>query len=195
METTTTTASGELPGEPVDFGPAAGDVLAVVGVRYDDVLNLRSAPGADQEVLAGIPPLYEDLTALGATRELPRSFWIQVDYEGTEGWVNIRYTGYLGRTNDITAELDDGLSAATMQELGISVAESQGHDRADVVVVSAPTEGDPEVTLDVLGLEDDSVRGVRLHVVGRPAGDGFTVGQVESTPICARGVDGDGFCI
>jgi enoyl-CoA hydratase len=42
-----TVDTGGLPGEPIDFGPAAGDVLAVIGVSHDDVLNLRSAPGAE----------------------------------------------------------------------------------------------------------------------------------------------------
>jgi hypothetical protein len=199
MATTSSTQAAEpseMPGEPVDFGPAEGDVLGVVGVAYDDALNLRAAPGADQEILARIPPLYDDLVARGETRELPRSLWIEVDYEGTDGWVNLRYTGYLGRTTDITVEFVDGLSAATMLELGLSVAEAQGHDRAEAVITSAPTDGDPgEVTLDVIGLEDDSVRGVRFHVVGRRAGGTFAIDQVESTTICARGVDGDGFCV
>jgi hypothetical protein len=182
-----------LPGEPVEFGPAAGDVLAVVGVAHDDVLNLRAAPGATQPILAGIPPLYDDLVAQGETRDLPRSFWIAVDYEGTEGWVNLRYIGYLGRTTDITVEIVDGISATTMLELGLSVAEAQGHDRANAVVTSAPSGG--EITVDVVGLEDDSVRGVRFHVLGRRAGSNFAIDQVEATPICSRGVDGDGICV
>ena len=149
-----------MPGEPVELGPSAGDTLAVVGVAYDDVLNLRAAPGADQEILKRIPPLFDDLTALGETRNLPRSFWIAVDYEGTEGWVNLRYIGYLGKTTDVTPEYVDGLTAADMVELGMMVAEASGYDQADVVVSSAPTQGDPgEITVDLLGLEDDSVRG------------------------------------
>ncbi len=143
QSSTTITSGGSrgLPGEPVEFGPSAGDTLAVVGVAYDDVLNLRAAPGADQEILERIPPLFEDLTALGETRELPRSFWIAVDYEGTEGWVNLRYTGYLGKTTDVTPEFVDGLTAADMVELGMMVAEASGYDQADVVVSSAPNRG------------------------------------------------------
>ena len=185
-----------MPGEPVEFGPAAGDTLAVVGVAYDDVLNLRAAPGADQAIIERIPPLFDDLTALGETRHLPRSFWIAVDYEGTEGWVNVRYTGYLGKTTDVTPEFIDGLTAADMVELGMMAAEATGFDRADVVVSSAPSQGDPgEITVDLLGLEDDSVRGARFHVVGRQTGDAFTLDRVESTAICGRGVDGDGICV
>ena len=164
------------------------------------MLNLRAAPGADQEILAGIPPLYDELIALGQTRELPRSFWIAVDYEGTEGWVNLRYAGRLGQTSDATSnvveELGETPSAGTMLELGMIVAGAFGFDPADVVVTSAPTSGDPgEVTLDLLGLADDSVTGSRVHVVGQASGSGFTLDTVELTLICARGVDGDGFCV
>ncbi len=198
--TTTTTGASGPPGEPSNFGPGAGETLAVIGVAHDDVLNLRAAPGADQTILDGIPPLYDGLIALGQTRELPRSFWIAVDYEGTEGWVNLRYTGRLGQTSDTTSdvveELGETPSAGTMLELGMIVAAAFGFDPADVVVTSAPTSGDPgEVTLDLLGLADDSVTGSRVHVFGQASGSGFTLDTVELTLICARGVDGDGFCV
>jgi len=195
-EITTTTASSGLPGDPIVFGPSAGDVVAVVGVAHDDVLNLRAAPGANQEIVDRIPPHFSDLLALGRTRQLSASMWIAVDYEGAEGWVNLRYTGYLGKTTDTTAQFVDGLSASSMVELGMTVAEASGFDRLNVVVSSAPTQSDPgEITLDLLGLEDDSVRGARLRVTGRQTGAGFTLDTVETTPICGRGVDGDGVCI
>ena len=204
---TTTTAPGtpttrvsELPGEPIDFGPAAGDTLVVVGVAHDDVLNLRAAPGADQEILDGIPPTYDTLTAVGETRELPGSFWIAVDYEGTEGWVNLAFIGYLGDTTDITHAVTEQLGgtsgAETMLELGLIVAEGiAGDSSADIVMSVAPTVGDlGEVTFDVTGFEDDSVRGSRLHVFGQPIDEAFLLASVEETVICARGVD-DGNCV
>jgi hypothetical protein len=197
---TTTTRASELPGEPIDFGPAAGDTLAVVGVAHDDVLNLRAAPGADQEILEGIPPTFDALTAVGQTRELPGSLWIAVDYQGTEGWVNLTFIGYLGDTTDITHAVTEQLGgtsgAETMLELGLIVAESiAGDPSADIVMSVAPTVGDlGEVTFDVTGFEDDSVRGSRLHVFGQPIDEAFLLASVEGTVICARGVD-DGICI
>ena len=197
---TTTTRASELPGEPIDFGPAAGDTLAVVGVAHDDVLNLRAAPGADQEILDGVPPTYDALTAVGQTRELPGSFWIAVDYEGTEGWVNLAFIGYLGDTTDITHAVTEQLGgtsgAETMLELGLIVAEGiAGDTSADIVMSVAPTVGDlGEVTFDVTGLEDDSVLGSRLHVFGQPIDEAFLLASVEETVICARGVDA-GVCI
>lgn len=198
---TTVTAPGGLPGEPIEFGPADGDTLAVIGVAHDDVLNLRAAPGADQQILDGIPPLHDALTALGQTRELPGSFWIAVDFEGTEGWVNLRYIGYLGDTTDETAavvgQLGDAAGAETMLDLGFIVADSMASDEpaSDIVLVVAPTVGDlGEVTYDVIGLGDDALRGVRVHVFGQPIDEGFALDTVEVTVLCGRGVDG-GACV
>jgi len=199
---TTTTGTGGLPGDSIDFGPAAGDVLAVIGVAHDDVLNLRTAPGADQEILSGIPPLHTALVALGRTRELPRSFWIEVEYDGTTGWVNLTFVGYRGDTYDATSaivdELGDLPSAPTMLELGESVASVLGSEEppSELVVTVAPRDGDPgEVTIDVIGLGDDAVRGLRAHVFGSPDNGGFVLDTVEVTSLCGRGVTDDGACI
>jgi hypothetical protein len=200
--TTPTTGAGGLPGDPIDFGPAAGDVLAVIGVAHDDVLNLRAAPGADQEILAGIPPLHDELSALGQTRELPRSFWIEIEYQATTGWVNLSFVGYLGDTFDATSAIVDELghlpSAPTMLELGESVAGVLGSEEppSELVVTVAPRDGDPgEVTFDVIGIGDDAVRGLRAHVFGSPENGGFVLDTVEVTSLCGRGVTDDGACI
>jgi hypothetical protein len=69
--------------------------------------------------------------------------------------------------------------------------------RPTVTVVDGPTVGDlGEVTVDVLGLADDSLRGERLHVFATPdpAGEGFGLKTVEATALCARGVTADGLC-
>lgn len=51
-----------------------------------------------------------------------------------------------------------------------------------------------EVTWEVLGLADDSVWGLRLHVFGTPVPDGFSLKSVEQTDLCLRGGSPDGFC-
>jgi hypothetical protein len=172
----------------------------VVGVAHDDVLNLRAAPGASQEIVARIPPHFSDLLALGSTRQLPGSMWIAVDYEASTGWVNLRYIAYLGATNDVTAEvvarLGENPVAGDMLELGLLVAESLAADVPTRQVVSgAPTTGDlGEVTIDVTGSEDDSVMGGRIQVFGQRVDDGYSLHSVEVTSLCARGADGDGIC-
>jgi hypothetical protein len=198
--TTTPPAPGTtlFPGTPVDFGPREGDVLMVMGVRHDDVLNLRAAPGASQTIVDTIEPTFMELVAQGETREIPGAFWIEVDHDGEVGWVNMRYIGYAGGVDDITASVVDDIggpvSAASMIELGLLVAESiASDDPASVIVRVTPvTTGDlHEVSYDVVGFGDDAVAGARLHVFGQPTGSGFALKSVESMVICSRGVDGE----
>jgi hypothetical protein len=197
--TGTTTTSGELPGEPIDFGPTSGDTLAVIGVAHDDVLNLRAAPGADQPILGEIPATYDLLTASGETRQLPGSFWVGVAFEETPGWVNLRYVAYRGATTDETQTVIGQVPGAeTMLDLGFLGAETFASEEppSDIVLVVAPTVGDlGEVTYDVIGLGDDAVRGLRVRVFGQPIVEAFTLDTVEVTALCGRGVDASGACV
>lgn len=201
---TTTTSDEDLPGEPIDIGPAAGDEVAVVGVAHDDVLNLRAAPGTDSEVLAELAPTATGLIATGRARSLPESIWFEVAVEDVTGWVSSAFVGYLGLTDDATAELIEALGetpeAETMLDLGLIVAEAMSSDEppSRIVMSVAPVVGDlGEVTYDVVGFGDDALGGVRLHIFGDPAegGEGFVLSNVERTYICSRGVTDDGFCL
>ena len=201
--TTTTVATTTLPGTPIDFGPAAGDTLAVVGVASDDVLNVRAAPGTDQPIVTTLGPLEDDVTALGNTRQLPNSFWFEVEFGGVTGWASAAFLAYLGDTTDQTAlliaTLGETPEAETMLGLGLIVAEAFASDEpaSRIVVSVAPTVGDlGEVVYDVIGLGDDSVFGLRLHIFGTPTegGDGFSLKSVEQTTLCGRGVS-DGLCV
>lgn len=196
----TTTA---MRGDRVDLGPPAGAELGVIGVRHNDFLNLRANPGADQRIVEEIPPTYDGLIARGHTRDLGRSFWTQVDYEGSRGWVNMRYVAYIGRTDDTTSQVINDFGerpeASTMAELGMMIAERAASDdpRSDIVMVVKEKGGDlGEVTFDVVGLGDDSVRGVRLHIFAENMDGHFQLRTVEQTLFCdpARGMDADGTC-
>jgi hypothetical protein len=202
----TTTTSGStgtsLRGEPVDLGPPRGAELGVIGVRYNDVLNLRQRPGADQPIVGRIPATYNGLIAQGETRRLP-AFWTKVDYRGTMGWVNMSYLAYIGRTDDVTQQTIDHFGerpeASTMTELGRLVAEAAASDDppSDIVNVVRESTGDlGEVTFDVVGLGDDAVRGVRLHVFGERVDTSWRLRTVEQTSLChpTRGMDADGTC-
>lgn len=204
VETTTTPADSTttLAGEPIVFGPADDDIVMVAGVNYDDVLNLRAAPGADQPISDEIPPTYANLVAQGNTRDLSPGFWIEVDYEGTVGWVNFAYTAFGGDVTDETSSVIDELGERpvepTMTDLGEVVADvfdSEEEGQSDTVQVTEVVEGDlAEVTYDVVGLGDDAVLGYRLHVLAEESSDGFTLRSVEATLLCARGVS-DGACV
>jgi len=171
----------------------------VIGVAHDDVLNLRGGPGVDAQIVDRIPPTYDELVASGNTRELPRAFWIQVDYDGTEGWVNLSYVGYQGAVTDETAHVVDELGGypanSTMTGLAEEVADLFATDDeggSEVVQVTPVSEGDLfEVTYDVIGLADDAIRGVRLHIFAEEGSHGFTLSNLEVLLICGRGVDGE----
>ena len=60
------TSSTGLPGRPIDGFAQPGDELAVLGVADDDRLNMRSAPGTDQRIVARISSDYTKLIATGA---------------------------------------------------------------------------------------------------------------------------------
>jgi len=201
---TTTTADTDLPGEPIDFGPATGDEVAVVGVAHDDVLNVRAAPGTDSEVVVELEPTATGLIGTGRARSLPQSIWFEVEVDGFTGWVSSAFVGYLGLTDDATAEVIESLGetpgAETMLDLGLIAAGTMASEEppSRIVMSVAPTVGDlGEVTFDVVGLGDDALGGVRLHVFGDPAegGEGFVLSNVERTLICSRGATDDGFCL
>lgn len=205
--TTTTTApeptTTTLAGESIDFGPARGDILMVVGVRHDDVLNLRTGPGTDQPIRDEVPPTYSGLVAQGNTRDLSPGFWIEVDYEDTLGWVHMSFIAYEGAVTDETstviAELGERPVEPTMTDLGelvASVFASEGEAESDIVQVTAVSVGDlAEVTFDVVGLGDDAVLGFRLHLFAEEVAGGFSLRSVEVTTLCGRGVTEEGLCV
>lgn len=205
--TTTTEAPSSttsLPGEAFDIGPQAGDIVAVVGVAHDDVLNLRAGPGVGYEPLLGIDPLADDLVATGRHRLLESSIWSEVTVDGVTGWVNSLFVGYLGGVDDLTSWVVSQMGgipqAETMLDMGTMVAESfdPGEGGFFYEMVVPPTVGDlGEVTFDVVGLLDDAQLGWRLHIFGQPAegGEGFTLGSVEATALCGRGVTAEGYCV
>jgi hypothetical protein len=142
-----------------------------------------------------------ELVALGNTRDIGPAFWIEVDYEGTVGWVHMGFVGFEGVTDDMTAfvvdELGERPTAATLSELGLIIAEvfASEEPESDLVMVTPESVGDlGEVTYDVIGLGDDAVRGLRVHVFADPVSDGFSVHSVEVTTICGRGVSDGGLC-
>jgi hypothetical protein len=197
----TTTPPGDLPGEPVEIYPYEGAVLAVVGVAADDTLNVRSGPGTDFDVVVELGPLSEDATATGHNRTVEDSFWAEVEADDTTGWVNVLYVAQAGSTTDVTADLGTVVGGETMVDIAEDVAAlrapSEEGPQPTVTIVDGPEVGDVgEITVDVIGLADDSLKGERLHIIASPdaSGEGFTVTTVEATALCARGVTADGLC-
>jgi hypothetical protein len=193
-----------LAGEPFDGPPLNGApaALAVIGVAADDVLNVRAGPGVDADVVATLDPLATAVPASGAARLLPGSIWLEVTADGTTGWANSSFFAFLGGTDDITsrllADVDERPSAPTLEELARDVAAMVASEDppSDIVISDGPSVGDlGEVTVDVVGIGDDAVRGARLVVFATVEDDAFTLRTVESTTLCGRGVTDDGLCV
>jgi hypothetical protein len=97
---------------PVNDGPPV--LLAVTGVRSDDVLHLRDVPSADSKSLADIPPNARGLKKIGCMRvqlsmdrymymskeerNYAQAPWCRVEYKGLQGWVSARYVKEEGTT-------------------------------------------------------------------------------------------------
>lgn len=192
----------ELPGERIEIYPYEGAELGVVGVPADDVLNVRHGPGTDFGIATALEPLAVGVTATGHNRTLDAGgLWVQVEVDGTAGWVNGAFASHLGDTTDVTSELPGDLGGHTLVDLAEAVAEARAPGGEGptprVTIVDGPTVGDlGEVTVDVLGYADDSVAGERLHVFATEdtQGDAFLLRTVEATVLCARGVSG-GLCV
>jgi len=192
----TTTAAvpvDALPGEPFEIAPPEGTILSVLGVRHDDVLNVRHVPGLDGEVVDTLAPTSDDSVATGRSRQLPNSIWWEViTSRGARGWVSARYTGVTGVTTDVTAEVLADLgrpSATTVADVGRLVAESrsEGEPTWAIEMVVPPSYGDlAQVTFDVAGLGDDAASGRRLLVFAHDeeGDDIWTLHTVESTVMC-----------
>lgn len=201
---TTTRPAGELPGERMEIFPYGGAALAVVGVAAEDTLNVRSGPGVSFEVVFDLDSLATGVTATGHNRSLESGgTWAEISYKGRTGWANTSFLLQPGRTHDVTSQVLAQSSrrprAETMRKLGRMVAETRASEapRSSITVVAAPTAGDvAEITIDVIGLGDDSVGGERLKIFAEPDrdGGGFTLRSVEATLLCSRGVTDDGLC-
>lgn len=202
---TTTIGGEELPGERLEIFPYEGVTLSVVGVAADDKLNVRSGPGVSFAVVFELEPLAAGVTATGHNRSIEGGgVWGEIRSANRTGWANTSFLLQPGRTDDVTSQVLARASsrprAETMAQLGRTVARTRASDspRSRITVVDGPTSGDlSEITVDVIGLGDDSIGGERLKVFAEPAssGAGFSLRRVEGTLLCSRGVTDTGLCV
>lgn len=200
-ETTTTSTTAatpatppeSLPGELIEFGPAQGDQLDVVGVAFDDLLNVRIAPGTDFDVIGTLDPDASGITATGHNRLLPASFWVEVDFEGQLGWVNESFVGYLGSSRALQPSLP--AANATALEMAQLVAEAAASVDPPSTITIAAQPLDDVVVMDVLGLGDDAAKGFRLTVTTVETAGKRSVTAVDEQIICSRGITTDGLCV
>ncbi|MEM9519074.1 MAG: hypothetical protein AAGA37_07145 [Actinomycetota bacterium] len=198
-----TVPTEELPGEPVDIFPSAGTELSVLGVRHDDVLNVRSIPGSESDIIATLDPTASGFVATGRHQQLPTTWWMEVIIDSdTVGWINRTFAAIEGVTFDDTERvrgLLDSTTASALEDLGRRIAElGVDPDVLQRIEMSvAPVLGDPsEVVFDVVGLGDDSVAGQRVRVFAVTTEDQeWTLISVEVTAMCGRGGQVGGPCL
>lgn len=199
-----------LPGDPFDIGPPAGDQLDVVGVRHDDVLNFRERPDASAPIVDTAAPASTTprVVSSGEGRLLANSAWWKVTVDGQTAWANFRFLGMLGPTDDVFVDLADSLSstsAPTVEELIEDIAASRASGPEPTVEMVTSIAGldanGAEVTVDVLGIGDDAVKGERLLLTfdltfdDPDAADreveAYELVGAQRTVICSRGRTGD----
>ncbi len=199
--------AAQLPGQAFDGILPQGAVLNVIGVRADDVLNVRALPGHRENIVDTLEPLAGDLVFSGRERLIgnPVRIWYEIDTGTTTGWVNSWFVAPLAGTVDVTSKVVADVGEIPTGETVVEIAEIVIDSRISgfdidprIVMVDGPHEGDLlEVTFDVLGFRDDSVQGERLHIFITPAEetDGpMSLKSVELTWICARGGGGGELC-
>ena len=177
-------------------------VLAVVGIGYDSTLNVREEPGG--QIVARLDSAATGIVPTGTRQEVSDVLWHEVHAAGVVGWVSGDYVTPLGATVDTTtqivARLGQTPSAANLAALGRTVAGAVASEEPEsrVRISGEPTVGElSEVTMDVVGQPDDSIRGFRLRVFATRNSDGtFTLRNVEGTVMCYidRGVSAQGLC-
>jgi len=179
-------------------------LVAVVGIAFDDQLDVRVAPGLGFDIVAPLPPDATGVTVTGRAWLLTWAIWRQIGAGQTTGWVNSWHLALLGVTNDVTAEVVNAVASIphveSMLDLGAMVAEFfRGTEGPCTVTVSAEPAGNDigEVTYDVIGVAADPIKGYRLRVFGQRDTDmgSYSLYAVERTLLCWRGVSGDGLCI
>ncbi|WP_419838390.1 hypothetical protein [Candidatus Poriferisodalis sp.] len=211
-------------------GVSHDDFLNVRDVPNGSVvatLSLRIAPGdpansklqvRDPAAENSIATLSLDgITATGRTRDLATSTWHEIQAGPVIGWASSKYLAPLTPSVrlDMTAQVQSAVgstpTAPTLTELANMVAAAFASDEppSRIRVTAAPRaiDGLAEVTVDVVGLPDDSVRGYRLLISADPAGDWradnvdtaggpFTLRNVMATPLCYshRGTGDNGLC-
>ena len=177
------------------------------GVR-DPAVYVRQ-PGSDAIITT--VDLQNGVVATGNTRQLPTTVWHELQVGELVGWASGTFLAPVGGTDDATSEVVDALGklpvADTMVELGLAVAQTMAsQEPQSSVVVSGEAglfEDLGQVTIDIVGTGDDSVRGFRLVIFAHPAENWtqddpgpFTLKSVERTVLCHshRGANDDGVC-
>lgn len=194
-----TSGDGSLPGDPFEIGPPAGERLDVVGVRHDDVLNFRERPDPSAPIVDTAAPKSTSpaIVSSGEGRLLTGSAWWKVTVGGEPAWANFQFLGTLGVTDDVLDDLAASLpatSAPTVEDLIDDIAQARAAGPEPDVAFVTPVEGhdggEAQVTIDVIGIGDDAVKGERFVLTFDREVESVELIGAMRTVICGRGLSG-----
>lgn len=63
-------------------------VYRVAFVTEDDVLNVRTGPGVDNDIIGTLPPDEAGITITGPAVQVGQSLWVPIHHSSLAGWVN-----------------------------------------------------------------------------------------------------------
>ena len=177
----------------------------------DPVLLVRAADS--DEIVARLDML-QGVVATGKTRKLTTTVWHEFQFGEAVGWSSSAFLAPLGAQRDATAEVVEALggipTADTLEDLGLQIAgvfSSSGEVQSRTTISSRPGvfEAVGDITVDVVGLPDDAVRGYRINIAADAGAEDwtqadpgpFTLRFVGVTPICdsSRGINEEGLCL
>lgn len=181
---------------------APDTTLTVFGVGAQ--VNAHRQPGPVSPIVGHLHA-GDDKVATGRARAVADELWIEVELnarKGTTGWVDRRFVGVRGATDDIAAEVPAGAQATSgvdALDLGVRVMRGLGYNPEGVgtTLLQDRVVGGRAVAAFDVRLADDAILGQRLRVVGAPieASEGrFELERVERTRVCARGATDEGLC-
>ena len=191
-----------------------GEVIA----RLDNVMDGVRDPAVyvrepDSDAIIATVDLQRGIVATGNARKLSTTTWHELRVGNLLGWASGTYLAPLGADRDATAEVVEALggtpTADTLSDLGLRVSgvfASSGEVQSRTTISSRPGvfEALGDITLDVLGLPDDAVRGYRINITADAGAEDwtqedagpFTLRSVTVTLMCYshRGVSEEGLC-
>lgn len=166
----------------------------VIGRTLDDPLELYQLPTEQSEIVGEVFALDDRATATNRYQKVDKTIWIELAFEGRNGWTPLEYISQVGKPKNETKRFRKLPNDPDLAELGYSVGRKFVGTVPDLVVIDLRTGEDGYVIVDVLGSDDDAIEGYRIRVEPELGEAGYTADLVLIAPFCSRGVI-NGVCV
>lgn len=112
-------------------GPPADTTYAVILVAADDILNVRSQPGPQAQIIGQLAPDFIGITLTGDESTVGDQRWVEIRLsDGATGWVNSRYLTEYKSPADFCADPQAG---ALIESLKAALSRRDGDQLAELV--------------------------------------------------------------